>query len=368
MAEEQTSELLASEDDLRPVILADEATLRDCDAYLRHCFVGFADESAKGILLCPADAEMGQVAVAPMEVIQYPPLMSFGLWRPVLSPLIEKLTRLEPTILHCLSESKLKLTLRLSRLLDIPFVVSANSVPNRNRKRFCTGKFSGVMTSSRARAARMRKEMGCEADLIRYIKVGTFVSDRVACFAGSSRLVTMVMVHPLESCGDFEPVFSAIKHLSIDGVEMVVALMGSGRADHKVRRLIADLGLGNVINIVPEVRPLRQVFSGADVFIKPRLSKGFDFALLDAMSEGMAVAACKGDDEDILREGETAAMFEEGDHVSIYTTLGSLLRERDHARRLAGAGQDMLRAEYRVSGMVADMIATYRWAMARWKK
>jgi hypothetical protein len=368
MPREQIDKSQVSEDELRPVILADEATLRDRDAFLRHCFVGLADESCKGTLLCPADAELGQVAAAPVEIVQYPPLLSVGLWMPILSPLVEKLRKIDPTILHCASESKLKLTLRLSQLLDIPFIISMNSIPNRTWKRFCTGKFSGIVTPSRTMAARIKDQMGERGDLVRCIKVGTFVSETTACFAGASSLVTMVMVHPLEACSDFEPVFSAIKHLSIDGLEMVVALMGSGKADRKVRRLIADLGLGNVINIVPEVRPLRQVFSGADVFIKPRRSKSFDFPLLDAMSEGMAVAACKGDDEDILREGQTAAMFEEADHVNIYTTLGNLLRERDYARRLALGGQDLLRAEYRVSSMVADMIAMYRDAIARWRE
>ena len=365
---EETAEQQSQEAELRPVILADETTLRDRDAFLRHCFVGLADESCRGTILCPADVEMGEVAAAPVEVIQYPPLMALGLWQPILSPLIEKLEHVAPTILHCASESKLRLTMHLSKVLDIPYIVSANSTSRHIWKHCCKGKFGGVVTPSETIAARIRKEMAGRADMVRCVKVGTFVSQKTACFSSGGSLVTMVMVHPLDHPADFEPVFSAVKHLSMDGMEMVVALIGSGRADHKVRRLITDLGLGNVINIVPDIRPLRQVFAGADIFIKPMISSCFDFFLLDAMSEGMAVAGCKEDKEGLLVEGETAALFEEGNEVSIYTTLGNLLRERDYARRLAIGGQDLLRSQYRVSGMVAETIVAYRQAMARWRQ
>jgi glycosyltransferase involved in cell wall biosynthesis len=360
MAEEQTSELQASEEVLRPVILVDAATLRDRDTFLRHCFVGLADESCKATLLCPVDAQLGQVSAAPVDIIPYPPLMSLGMWGPILSPLVEKLRRMQPTVLHCASESKLRLTVKLSKLLDVPFIISVNSPVSRTWRRYCRGRCAGIVTPSEAVAKEVRKDMGARADIVKYLKVGTFVSERTACFSTAGSLATMVMVHPLEAPKDFEAVFGAIKHLSIDGMEIVVALMGGGKAEGRTRRLITDLGLGHVINIVPDVRPLGQVFAGADIFIKPRRLKTFDFYLLDAMSEGMAVAACKGDQEDLIRPGQTAAVFEEGDELSIYSTLAGLLKERQQARRLARGAQDLLRAEYRVSRMVMEMIAIYR--------
>jgi glycosyltransferase involved in cell wall biosynthesis len=350
------------------VILADEAVLLDRDTFLRHCFVGLADESCKATLLCPADADLGQVGAAPVDVIPYPPLLALGLWKPILSPLVEKLGRVEPTILHCTSESKLRLTLKLSRLLDVPFIISINSSEKRTWKRYCKGKFAGIVTPSEAITREVKKEMAPKVDLVKCVKVGTFVSERTACFFAKNSLATMVIVHPLDDPKDFDAVFSALKHLTIDGMEMVVALVGEGSAERKVRRLIGDLGLGHVINIVPDVRPLRQVFTGADIFIKPRRLASFDFFLLDAMSEGMAVAACKGDDPQLLREGQTAALFEEGDELSIYSTLANLLKERQYAIQLARGGQDLLRAEHKVSRMVSDMIAVYRDAMARWAK
>jgi hypothetical protein len=78
------------------------------------------------------------------------------------------------------------------------------------------------------------------------------------------------------------------------------------------------------------------------------------------MSEGMAVAACRGDESDLLRAGQTAALFDEDDELSIYSTLSELLTEREYARRLAKGSQELLRAEYTVSNMVAGLIDLYR--------
>jgi glycosyltransferase involved in cell wall biosynthesis len=360
MSEEETNGSPVAEQGVRPVIVTDATTLRDRDAFLRHCLVGLADESCKGILLCPPDIPVGQVEAAPVEIVTYPPLMALGPWKLIISPLVEQLQRLEPTVLHGVSESKLALTRRLSDLMGIPFIASINSPDRKLWSRCCKGNCQAVVTPSESLARQIRKDLPALADRVRYIRVGAFVSEKLACFSGTGDLVTMVMIHPLRDHRDFEPAFNAIKHLSIDGMEMVVALMGSGKAEGKVRRLIMDLGLGHVINIVPEVRPVRQVFAGADVFIKPVRSGAFDFFVLDAMSEGLAVTACKGDDTELLRDGQTAALFNEGDELSIYSTLGSLLKERQYARGLAAAGQELIRSERRVSRMVTELITAYR--------
>lgn len=364
MAYEQNDSSQSAERELRPVIITDENVLRWQDAVLRHCFVGLTDEACKAALLCPADTELGQITASPVDIVQYPPLLSMGLWKPVISPLIDKLQKIEPTVLHCIAHSKLRLTQKLSGLLNIPFVVSLNSCPTHSLRHMCTAGCSGIIVPSRSIAVKAKAMLHDKSDMVRCIRVGTFVSEKIACFAGAGGLVTIVIVHPLDRCSDFEPVFNAVKHLCIDGVELVVALMGSGKAEGKVRKLISDLGLGNVVNIVPEMRPLRQVFSGADIFLKPKCSGDFDFALLDAMSEGMAVAACKGNDDELLQAGQTAALFDEDDQVSIYTTLAALIRQKDYSRNLAAEAQNLLRREYRVSRMVTEIIEMYRQVIA----
>jgi glycosyltransferase involved in cell wall biosynthesis len=364
MAEEENSQETFAGEGVRPVLLTDAATLRDRDSYLRHCLVGLADESCKGIVLCPSGVSLGQVEAAPAEIVTYPPLLPLGLWQPILSPLVEQIRRLEPTVLHCMTLGKLSLTRKLSELLKIPYITSVNSPDRQLWRLCCKGNYTFVVTPSETLARKMRAEMPGAAEKVRTVTIGAFVSEKSACFSSNNELATMVIVHPLDNTAAFEATFSAIKHLSIDGMDIVVALMGSGKAEGKVRHLITDLGLGHVINIVPEVRPLRQVFSAADIYVKPVRSMNFDFLLLDAMSEGMAVAACRGDDTELLREGQTAAFFAEGDELSIYSTLASLLKERDYARRLAAGGQELVRTEHRVSKMIADTIDVYRQASA----
>ena len=107
--------------------------------------------------------------------------------------------------------------------------------------------------------------------------------------------------------------------------------------------MIKNLGLGQIVIIVPDIQPLRSVFAGADIFIRPQASAEFKSTLLEAMGVGMAVATCGKGDEDLLIENETAVYFDSYDELSVYSALQKLLDRHDFARKLAVNGQQYLR-------------------------
>ena len=121
------------------------------------------------------------------------------------------------------------------------------------------------------------------------------------------------------------------------------------------------MGLSNVINIIDTVEPLRSVLAGADIFIRPQPCEAFDSSLIEAMSVGMAVAACSGGaDDDLLIDGQTALLFDPEDELSIYAGLQQLLDKHDLAKNLARAAQSTLREDHSVAEMVDRHIDLYR--------
>jgi glycosyltransferase involved in cell wall biosynthesis len=82
--------------------------------------------------------------------------------------------------------------------------------------------------------------------------------------------------------------------------------------------------------------------------------------LLEAMGVGNAVAACKGGVDDLIIDGETAAVFVQNSEQSIYDTLRELLEKRETAKRIAKAAQKYLRENHKVSNMVFSMVRIYR--------
>ena len=77
------------------------------------------------------------------------------------------------------------------------------------------------------------------------------------------------------------------------------------------------------------MRPLRKILKGADIFIETSPNHSSDSNLLEAMSVGMAVAACCSE-EGFLKDRETALFFDGDDEISIYSCLRELCDKDRH--------------------------------------
>lgn len=156
------------------------------------------------------------------------------------------------------------------------------------------------------------------------------------------------------------PFFSALRHLAIDGYEFLFALIGTGSAEKHIHEVIKAHGLSQVVTVIPGMQPLRELFAGADIYIRPQPTNEFNSYLMEAMSVGMAVAACRGGIDDLLIEDRTAVLFDPDDELRIYAAIQKLLDQKEFARRLALSAQIHLRKNHSVSRMVDTLLQTYR--------
>ena len=158
---------------------------------------------------------------------------------------------------------------------------------------------------------------------------------------------------------DFEPLLNAARHMVIDGYEFMLVMVGGGRAETKMRKLLATLGLSHIAVIGPRLSSLASVLSAADIFIQPRPTATFDPLLLEAMSAGTAVAACKGGVDDLLIEDRTCVLFEPDDELSINNCICQLFNAPERARKLAQSAQNYVKENHSVSKMIASILETY---------
>jgi len=353
----------------RPALIASEHTVSEYSIFLEHLLVGFADESVPVALVCPSDCDAGSVFTGAAEVISYPvfelPLMKHLNRR----LLVERLAKFEPTVLHCLCESRASLTRHLARQLGLPYVLMVNSFQRRWRHFVCQRRMHRLSISARycakiivpakSVAANIAEVCPRFAQRIEQINIGTFVEEGNACFSESSRLASLVTAHPLDNADDFENLFSAVRHLTVDGYEFMMAVMGSGQAERQLRKLLTALGLSQTVTIVPRLKPWRSVLAAGDIFIQPQPSAAFNPLLLEAMSVGAAVAACKGGVDDLIIEDQTAVVFDPNDELSIVGALQRLFDRREFARQIAKKAQEYLRENHTVSKMISATVRTY---------
>lgn len=345
---------------LRPALVLSSRSITEHTTFVRHLLVGLADESIPAALICPPGHNIESVTPAPAAVFTHPPvalpLMGyFGIDR-----LAGQLEKFRPSVLHCLCESRAGLTRQLARLLDVPCVLTINSLVKRMHKLpISTHHSAKIVVPCETIRASVAKSLPRFADRIAQINIGTFVETDTICFTNPSRLPSIVVAHPLRRVSDFSSFFEAIRSLRMDGREFMVAIMGTGSAEHQIRKLLVSLDLSDVVTIVPVLDPWRSVVVAGDIFVQPQPLQTFSVFLLEAMAVGTAVAACRGGVDDLIIPNETAMVFEPDSEPSIRQALKQLLDEHDFARRLATTAQEHIRVHYSVSEMVSAILRTY---------
>lgn len=346
---------------LRVALIASEHVVCEYSMFLERLLVGLADESVPVALVCPPDCRLDTIFTGTAEIIRHPvfdlPLMG----RLNLRLLVERFGMFNPTILHCLCETQAALTSQLARRLDLPFVLTVNSLQKRRSALPMTSPHCArVVVPAKSIADNLAGLYPHFVDMIQQINIGTFVADTGGCFSSASAVPTMVVAHPVEQADALENLFGVAKHLLIDGYEFMMVVVGGARVDRQLWKLSAALDLLPVVTLVPSPLPWRSVLASGDIFIRPRPSRCFDPVLLEAMSVGTAVAGCKGGVDDLIIENQTAVVFDPDDEQSIMQTLKQLLDRRELACRIARSAKDYLRQNYTVSGMVSDIFQVYR--------
>ena len=359
-SEEIPSEAASLRKSLRPVLIVSERNVVEHTTFVRHLLVGLVDESIPVALIGPPGCDLESVVPAPAALFLHPsvdlPLMEHvGLER-----LAGRLEKIKPTVLHCLCETRAALARRLARRLDIPYVLTINSLlKRRHRLSLSPGRCARIVVPSEAIGSGVRKALPSFSDRIRQINIGTFVENDNICFSNLSRLPSIIMAHPLHRVADFEHVFQAARSLQAEGREFMLAVMGSGPAEHRLRKLLTTLGLTDTVTIVPILDPWRAVLAAADIFVQPRPLEAFSVFLLEAMAAGTAVAACWGGVDDLIVPDQTAVLFEPDSEPSVRQALKRLLDGHDFARRLALTAQEHVRACHSASKMIAATLNVY---------
>lgn len=346
---------------LRPVLIVSEHTVSRYSMFLKHLLVGLADESIPAALVCGPGCDVDSVVSPAVEVIRHPAINLPLMGRRNNKILVERLANFKPTVLHCLCESKARLTRQLAGQLDLPYVLTVNSLQKRWRRfSISLRRCAKIIVPAKSIAANLAQVYSRFAERIEQINIGTFVGEESGCFREPGRLPCMVTSHPFDNVDDFEMLLNAVKHLVIDGYEFILVLIGSGRAERHLRKLLRALGLLWIVTIVPRLEPWRSVLGAGDIFIRPQPTDAFDTFLLEAMGVGAAVAGCKGGVDDLLIEDQTGVVFDPDDELSIYSSLQRLLDRQELARQLATSAQEHLRKNHSVSEMVSSTVQTYR--------
>jgi len=345
---------------LRPALVISDKTISEYQTFLNHLLVGLAEQSIPVALVCGSKWRIDPLVPPSIRLIQHdlvplPWVYEFGYNR-----LLEELAGFKPTILHCLCENGLRLVKKLAWQLDLPFIVTVNSLRGIRVPRYMLDRVRAVTVSARSIGENIQRRKTRLADRVKVISMSAFVDKPVSCFRNRNQQICMVTAGSFQDESMYENLLAAIRRLAIEGYEFMLFIMGQGPAERKLRREISLLGLSEVVTIVPRLQGWRSVISSADIFIRPWPEKSFNPLILEAMSTGTAVAACTGGVDDFIIDGQTAVVFEGNDEISIVRTLKGLLDRPEDAYNLAVQAQQHIKENHKVSAMVEAFTQLYR--------
>ncbi|MBN1765192.1 MAG: glycosyltransferase family 4 protein [Sedimentisphaerales bacterium] len=380
---------------LRVVLLADDDALRCYGPVLRRMAVGLIDEVADLSLLCLGKSSL-------LEYVPSPPIRLIWETRRIhdrgrridstsreiniIAPRIKLLETLlprkqairladvlspyKPTLIHALSERQMKLARNLSRLLNIPYIVSILSLRDGilSFDRHC----GRILPCNSHLAREVRQKWPALSSRIQLIPIGTHVPDEVCCFSQPDLKPLIFCCGRLMHGRGFAELINAMKRIALKNIKFNLLLSGEGPAEHDFRRQIHKLELGSQVHIVPPVETVlsvsdvyKTIFYHVDIFVQPWPEVTWRPELLEAMSVGNAVVVAAGVENDLIVHEKSALVVPFHDEQKLTETLEKLLTDQPYARSIAEKSQTYLRKHFLASHMVARLAKAYRQAVQK---
>jgi glycosyltransferase involved in cell wall biosynthesis len=180
---------------------------------------------------------------------------------------------------------------------------------------------------------------------------------------GERLLLIAARLHPEKG---YEHLFAAlpvVRERISRPIRLLVA--GQGPLLNHYRKMAEALGCSDMVQFLGFRRDITDLMAAADVFVLPSVAEAFGLVLAEAIYLGTPVVATRvGGIPEIVDDGVDGILVPPGDGVALADALVHLLADDGLRCRLAGAGRERVRAQFRFEEMVRAYEALYERAWA----
>ncbi len=133
--------------------------------------------------------------------------------------------------------------------------------------------------------------------------------------------------------------------------------LGVGHVDeglaHPIKKLVADLSLGDKFIFVGFRADIPQILGELDVFVLSSTSEGMPLAVLEAMASRRAIVTTQcGGIPEVVDDGETGLLVPPSDPSALARAIGDLLSDHARALRLGVNAQAKFQKQFTLDGMI----------------
>ena len=143
-------------------------------------------------------------------------------------------------------------------------------------------------------------------------------------------------------------------------------IVGDGVAAGRIRRLVAEQGLDDVVTLTGFRRDIPEIMAALDVLVLPSTrTEAIPQVVIQALAVGTPVVATTfGGIPEIVRDGETGILVAPGDAGALAGAIRAALAEPERARAMARAGQALVHREFTLDQTMAKTLGVYAQALA----
>ena len=340
-------------------LCVDSEALDRFGGVLRHLLVGLVDQ-AVGLRLVSADPRVEALTLGPIQTVVHERI-AWPLAGRRMEALLDVLSQKPPTVVHAMSGASYRVAVGLAEAFDADLVVQVTSladckaVSNLAQRR--VGRFLAV---SQPLLAILGDQLQVPVDRLDLIRPGVLASSEIACFADPDRVPALLCLSALERGSGVDRLIEAVDVLRRRDRSLMLFLLGRGRHESALRRMIRDRKLASFVTLAHPSGNLTRAMYSADIFVRPSTDTAFNADGLQALGAGMAVVAMSSSVCDHLHDGETAIACDKTTVEALAEAIERLLADPALARRMATNGLDYVRAHHAVSGMAERTANTYR--------
>lgn len=326
---------------------------------LRHLCVGLVDQ-AVSVRLLSSDARVRSLALGPIQAHVHPRIAWPAAGRQI-ERLLDTLSAQPPTIVHAMSRGSYRLAAAIAEALDTDLVLGVTSLADCERiVSLEVGKHVRFHAFSEPLASVLEAQLKIAGEQIEVIRPGIPVAPRAACFADPERVATVLCTSALERDSGVDRLITAAGLLVQREHTLQVFLLGGGKHESVLRRLVRTRKLSSSVTFAPPLSDLTAAMQSADIFVRPSVDSEFTADGLLAMGAGLVVVTDPSMLCDHVRPGETAMVCAQPTAESLAATIDGVLNHRQEAIGLASAAMAYVREHHAVSTMAERTTAAYR--------
>lgn len=157
----------------------------------------------------------------------------------------------------------------------------------------------------------------------------------------------------------------AVARLAAREPRLRLVLVGGGGEEARIRRLVAEAGLGERVVFTGWLEEAARVYPALDLYVSASLKEGLPLSLVEAMGTRLPVVATDvPGHRDVVVDGETGVLVPLEDPEALATATLLLLADPERRRRLGEAGRARVLREFTLDATVRKTAEVYRRAGA----